>query len=554
MGFDGALRTGARRARRTLIVRGAAASVLSRPDGCPKGDVAIMGKWRKSAAVAVLALALLTAGGAIAAESGKPEGEMKWALYVTIAPAWMDPGEATQGVLTPFWILYALHDALVKPMPGNPMAPSLAESWSESPDKLVYEFKLRQGVTFHNGDPFTAEDVKFSFERSKATLIRDKVKEVKIVDPHTVQFILKEPWPDFMTYYGTLVSAAGWIVPKNYVEKVGNEGFLQHPVGLGPYKFVSMKPGLELVMEANENYWRKVPAVKRIVFQSVPEATTRLAMLTRGEVDVAYLLDESLARSIQNDPKMKLAFSGGIGTFYLDFLDMWDDKSPWRDPRVRKAASLAIDRNALNEAETLGASKPNGSVVLKTMQYALPIAPDPYDPKQAKKLLAEAGYPNGFDAGEVHPWPPYNSTGEAIVGYLGAIGIKARLRTQERAAFYGSLGSKKLKGICMCVDAVPGNASTRLAQIVPKDGGFAYGSWPDTDELYAKQLAETDPEKRGEMLHQLQQILHERTRFAPIYDYWWASGIGPRVEEPSLARIDGYPWSAPLEDVRLKKQ
>ena len=142
---------------------------------------------------------------------------------------------------------------------GQPMAPSLAELWTESPDKLTYEFKLRQGVKFHNGDPFTAEDVKFSFERAKATLIREKVKEVKIVDPHTVQFVLKEPWPDFMTYYGTLVSAAGWIVPKNYVEKVGNEGFLQHPVGLGPYKFVSMKPGLELVMEANENYWRKVP-------------------------------------------------------------------------------------------------------------------------------------------------------------------------------------------------------------------------------------------------------------------------------------------------------
>ena len=141
------------------------------------------------------------------------------------------------------------------------------------------------------------------------------MKEVKIVDPHTVQFILKEPWPDFMAYYGTLASAAGWIVPKNYVEKVGKEGFLKHPIGLGPYKFVSMKPGLELVMEANEDYWRKVPSVKRIVFHSVPESTTRLAMLNRGEVDVAYLLDESLARSVQDDPKLKLAFSGGIGTY-----------------------------------------------------------------------------------------------------------------------------------------------------------------------------------------------------------------------------------------------
>ncbi len=201
-------------------------------------------------------------------------------------------------------------------------------------------------------------------------------------------------------------------------------------------------------------------------------------MLTRGEADVAYLLDELMARSVQDDPKMKLAFSGGIGTFYLDFLDMWDAKSPWADPRVRKAASLAIDRKAFNEAETLGASKPNGNIVLKSMEYALPIEPDPYDPKQAKKLLAEAGYPNGFDGGEIHPWPPYFSTGEAIVSYLGAIGIRTRLRTQERAAFYAALGSKKLKGICMCVDAVPGNASTRLSQVVPKDSNFAYGGGP----------------------------------------------------------------------------
>ena len=104
-------------------------------------------------------------------------------MYVTIPPAWLDPGETSPGNLTPFWMQYALHDALVKPMPGQNMAPSLAESWSESPDKLTYEFKLRQGVKFHNGDPFTAEDVKFSFERAKGAQLKEKVKEVVVVDP-----------------------------------------------------------------------------------------------------------------------------------------------------------------------------------------------------------------------------------------------------------------------------------------------------------------------------------------------------------------------------------
>ena len=183
---------------------------------------------------------------------------------------------------------------------------------------------MRKGLKFHNGDPFTAEDVVFSFQRAKGAQLKDKVKEVIIVDPYKVRFVLNEPWPDFMTYYGTLVSAAGWITPKNYFEKVGADGFKKHPVGLGPYKFVSMNPGIELVLEANEDYWRKVPSVKRLVFQSVPEATTRLAMLKNGEVDVAYLLEGELGASIRNDPKLRLVFSGGIGSHHLYFLNMWD--------------------------------------------------------------------------------------------------------------------------------------------------------------------------------------------------------------------------------------
>ena len=207
-----------------------------------------------------------------------------------------------------------------------------------------------------------------------------------------MQFVLHEPWPDFMTFYGTFASGAGWIVPKHYMEQVGADDFKRHPVGLGPYRFVSNKPGIELVMEAFEGYWRKVPSVKRLVFKSIPEETTRLAMLKRDEVDVAYLLDGSLAEEVKRDPKLKLAFSGGIGTFYLDFFDMWDPKSPWADQRVRLAASLAIDRHAISEAETLGASPPTGNVVPKGFEFALPIEPDPYDPARAKKLLAEAGY------------------------------------------------------------------------------------------------------------------------------------------------------------------
>src|SRR5881409_3298094 len=148
----------------------------------------MIGRSNRAVVVAALLCALLASGLAGPAKAQpKPEGEIRWALYVTLTPLWFDPAEVV-GQLTPFWVLYAMHDALVKPMPGNLMAPSLAESWTVSADQRVYEFKLREGVKFHNGDPFTAEDVRFSFQRSKAgKVLKDNVREVAIVDPYRVR-------------------------------------------------------------------------------------------------------------------------------------------------------------------------------------------------------------------------------------------------------------------------------------------------------------------------------------------------------------------------------
>src|SRR5262249_23999828 len=134
-----------------------------------------------------------------------------------------------------------------------------------------------------------------------------------IVERYGLRCELKDAWHDFMAYYGTIASAASWIVPKKYVQQVGDAEFKKHPIGLGPYRFVSHTPGVELVMEAYEGYWRKMPSVKRLVFKSVTEATTRAAMLKRGEVDVAYLLDPPQPLELHSDPALKLAFSWGIG-------------------------------------------------------------------------------------------------------------------------------------------------------------------------------------------------------------------------------------------------
>src|SRR6266481_4648064 len=286
-----------------------------------------------------------------------PEGTLTWGVHVTLATRWLDPSD-TEAFITPFMVLYALHDALVKPMPGGDNTPSLAESWTVSKDGLTYEFVIRKGVKFHNGDPVTGADVKFSFDRYKgsgAKLLKERVREVQIVDAGRVRFVLKEPWPDFMTFYGTSATGSGWIVPKAYVEKVGEDGFKRAPIGAGPYKFVSFNPGVELVMEAWDGYWRKTPNVKRLVLRSMPEETTRAAALKKGEIDIAYLLTGPVAEDIQRTPGFKLvAPKESQGTFWLDLPDQWDPKSPWHDIRVRQAASLAIDRKALNQAETLG--------------------------------------------------------------------------------------------------------------------------------------------------------------------------------------------------------
>src|SRR5262249_46127418 len=161
----------------------------------------------------------------------------------------------------------------------------------------------------------------------------------------------------------------GWIVPRKYVERVGDDGFKQAPVGAGPYRFLSSTPGVELVLEAFEGYWKKAPSVKRLVFKSIPDETTRAAALKRGEADIAYALNGPVAEDVRRTPGLKLSAVRTNGVFFLDFPEQWDPKSSWHDQRVRLAASLAIDRKALNEAEMLGFARPTGSIVPQHMEF-----------------------------------------------------------------------------------------------------------------------------------------------------------------------------------------
>jgi peptide/nickel transport system substrate-binding protein len=504
--------------------------------------------------VAPLALVWVLALGTAPAAAA-PEGTLTWGLHVTLAARWLDPAE-TEALITPFMVLYAIHDALVKPMPAGPHTPSLAESWSASRDGLAYEFVLRKNARFHSGDPVTADDVKFSFERYKgaaAKLLKNKVREVQVVDPARVRFHLKEAWPDFMTFYGSTAAGAGWIVPRKYVEKVGDDGFKKAPVGAGPYRVVSFTPGVELVMEAFAGYWRSPPHVKRLVFRSMPEETTRAAALKKGEVDIVYLLSGPLAEDVKRTPGLTLVPAQPPGVFWLDFPDQWDPKSPWHDRRVRLAASIALDRQAVNQAETLGFSRPTGSIIPRVFDFALPIDPPPHDPRRARRLLAEAGYPSGFDAGDFSPFPPYTSMGEALASDLQAVGIRTRIKTMERATFLTAWRERKLKGVVVGITGASGNAATRLEAHVTRNGIYAYGVRPEVEELFQRQARELDRGRREALLHQIQRILHEQVMHAPIYELAFLWGVGPRVAEAGADLIKGFAYSGPYEDLRLKQ-
>jgi peptide/nickel transport system substrate-binding protein len=493
-----------------------------------------------------LAAASSSAGATVA-----PQGQLTYGVHVSLAPAWFDPGEAA-GIITPYMLLYALHDALLKAMPGNNQAPCLAESHAASEDGLTHEFILRDGATFHNGDPVTSDDVRFSFERYRGasqSLLKQRVAAVETPDARHVRFRLKEPWPDFLTFYAG-VSGAAWIVPRKYIAQVGDEGFKKAPVGAGPYRFVSFTPGVGLVLEAFDRYWRHPPHVKRIVMKVIPEEATRLAALRRGEIDIAYSIRGELAEELSHTPGLKLEPVVVQGVFCLYFVDQWDPNSPWHDVRVRRAANLAIDRKTINDALTRGFSHITGNpFVPDTFEfYWQPPAPV-YDPGEARRLLAQAGFPNGFDAGLYNCDSSYSNLGEAVLNNLGEAGIRARLRPMERAAYIKAFAEKTYKNLVQAGPAAFGNAATRLETHAVQGGTFAYGSYPDLEALFQQQARELDYKRRESLLHRMQQIVYEHAIYAPIWQLAFMNGTGPRVAESGLGRIPGFPYTAPYDDL-----
>ena len=337
--------------------------------------------------------------------------------------------------------------------------------------------------------------------------------------------------------------------------KVGDEGFKKAPIGAGPYKFVSFNPGVELVLEAFDGYWRKTPSVKRLVMKVIPDESTRLAALKGGEVDIAYSIRGDLAEELQATPGMTLKSVVTAG----DELDLFPGAMGpeiavaqisrcGRPPISRSIATAGMTRCFSADARLITALSQRRSSVTGSHPKRV------YDPAKARKLLAEAGYPNGFDAGPFWVDGSYSNIGEVAVNSLQQIGIRTNLQPIERAAFLQAYASKKLnKGIFRAASGAFGNAATRLASFVVKDGAFVYGSYPDIDELFPKQAANSISKKREEILHKMQQLVYEKAMSAPIWELVFISGVGPRLGESSFGKIAGFPYTAPFEDLTIQK-
>ncbi len=479
-----------------------------------------------------------------------PQGVLKQAIHWGLSADWLDPA-TNPGLISSGLMLYGIHDALLKPMPEGNYTPSLAESWTISPDAKVYEFKLRKGVKFHNGDLFTADDVVFSFWRYKsaqAKTIQGKTEKVEAVNPHLVRIQFKEPFPDFLEYFMPGGSAICWIVPKKYVEKVGDAEYKRHPIGCGPYKFVEFVAGVRVVAEAFEEYWRKVPHIKRIEFIIVSEPATRLAMVRRGEADIATLMQGVFYEDVKKDPKLRLLHPLSPVTWLVYIGTQWDPKSPWADARVRKAASLAIDRKSLADIFMPGC-KGVGTLAMEGDPMGVYFPADPYDPEQAKKLLAEAGYPKGLHGGKFYPYQGgYWPYGEQIMTYWKAVGINVDTILLDRPAWFANRQGGKMKGSLFIDPAPLATIGARLGYLF---GPTSYGNYPDLKALWDQYQPEVNPKVRKDLMERIQKMIYERTMFIPLTDTNSPAAIGPRVKGNPY-RIQPLIWvTAPFEDIEL---
>ncbi len=412
------------------------------------------------------------------------------------------------------------------PEESTQIVPGLAESWSVSRDGLKYTFKLRRGVSFHDGTPLDAEAVKFSIERQIvaehpfnklgkypfANYFFGNVKAVEAVDPQTVEFVLKEPRASFLA---VMTAGAASIASPTAVKKLGVDYPLS-PVGTGPFKFVSWDRGQRVVLEKNPAYWKHPVKVDRVIYRPIVEDQARLTELLTGALDLIVGTPPDFVAQLENNPRLTLLKQVGAHVWYLGINNQ---KKPFDDKRVRQALNYAVNKDAIVRDVLKGTGSLSRGPVLPNTWGADPaIKAYPYDPERAKKLLAEAGYPSGFST---TLWVPESGSGmqspvamsTVIQSNLKAVGVNVTLQTMEWGAYLAKLRTKEQD--LFALSWMAGNEDPDMvmypllhsSQWTPNGPNRALYKNEKYDELLQQARLTTDQKKRAELYREAQRIL-----------------------------------------------
>ncbi len=487
-----------------------------------------------------------------------PSGTLDFSWHTAFSPKWFDPALNTSSV-SQFGTQYILHDALVKSMPDAPFTPSLAQSYTVADDFTSVNFVLREGLTFHDGSALTTEDVKFTFENYSGTgadTLQSMTEEIEIIDDLSITFHFTGPFLDFMLLYGSTATGAGWIVPSDYYQEVGAEGFLEAPIGAGPFKFVENQDNVKIVYEAFTDYWKKNPGVQTLNFNAITDPATRYTAVSTGELDLANVMTADLLQTVIDDPNVELVPTTSV-PFWIEFIGYADPESPFNDVRVREAVTLSLDREAINEAETGGGGESVGQWIPRQQQGALQAEAIEQDLDRARELMAEAGYADGFEVAALTPLPNYFSLGERVIQMLGEIGITTTLVQMDRGEFLAQVNSgtdATFEGIVVNISGAGGDAAVRIRNFATCDGAASRICDPNIDEPFAEYEASTDPDERETLLNEIQQYIIDQHIFPYVYTLGLNMAQGPDVEQAGndvWAQIPQYVYPGPWEDITV---
>ncbi len=498
-------------------------------------------------AVGIVAIAMLSAAALSPVAAQTPSGVL--VVGQIAEPKSMDP--ATVTAVNDFRILVNMYDGLTRYKDGSlEVEPALAESWTISEDGTVYNFKLREGVTFHDGTPFDAEAVKYNFDRMldenhpdhdtgpfPLSFFFGAIEETRVVDSHTVELHLDEPYAPLLS---NLAYPTGLMVSPTAVRQ-HKQDYGRNPVGTGPFKFRVWESNRQVALERIEDYWDGAPPLRGVVFRPIPDANARVSEMLSGGIDLMVEVPPDNVATFADSPDFTLHEQAGP---HLWFLILNLKEEPFDDKRMRHAVNYAIDKKALVENVLQGtatvATGPTPAAFAWAYNEAL--EPYPHDPEKARRLIEEAGhtgdeitfYVTESGSGMLDPV----AMGTAIQANLAAVGLEAKIETYEWNTFLGKVNPGLEGKAAMAEMAWMTNDPDTLPYLAlrsdawPEKGGFNSGYYanPEVDRLLEAARTSTDQEERARLYREMQEIVYEDAPWAFIANWKQNAVTSKRVE------------------------